>query len=280
MSESTTDNVREAIEASYNAVAEADAEAANTPVEAPAEASTPSEPATEATTSKTEPEGYSQKEEPKSVEAKTEKREITPGPKAGQPKEKVDPIERAPQAWKPEAREFWKQIPEAARREILRTEQSVQQTLRETVEDRRFAQAMKETVRPFEHFIKAEGSDPIKAVDNLLTTAARLRTGNAQEVAAMMGQLVNQFGTGRFGPEFIRALDSNLAGIAQPQMDPYVAQMEQRMRQMEQQFQNQQNYEQQMLNQNAENEIYAFQQEAEFFGGCSRRNGRFNGFGN
>lgn len=278
MTDTTTDSLRDVIDASYEAVAEADAAVSapdtstsqNDDYTPPESTSTPpaegEAPPAETAEEKAKRE-YARDQQGKFAEPdKAVKKEgITPAPKAGQPREKMDPMERAPQAWKPEAREFWKDIPEAARREIIRTEQSIQQTLRDTVEDRRLAQAVKETIRPFEHFIKAEGSNPVQAIDNLMTTAARLRTGNVQEVAGLVSQIVNQYGTGRFGNDFIRALDSTLAGAApQQHVDPYVAQMEQRVRQMEQVFQ-QQNYQQaQRVENGAQSEVVQFMEKAEF----------------
>lgn len=272
--ENQQESLRDALEASFDSAASnessAPVESSSAPESAPAEGYKESEstpPATEESKK-----DYDRDEKGKFAEPeKAVKKEMTPGPKAGPkteqaaPKEKGDPIERAPQAWKPEAREFWNQIPEAARREILRTEQNVQQTLRETVEDRRLAQAVKETIRPFEHFIKAEGSNPIQAIDNLLVTAARLRTGNANEVAQMVSQLVNQFGVGRFGQGFVSALDSALVGqIPQQQVDPTVAAMQQQMSQMQQFIQNQQYQQAQQLDTTVRSELGSFMESAEF----------------
>ena len=277
MTENTTteeNSLRDHISASFEAVAEADQSVSTAPESTPAESESESQgyesPSDEQTPPEAEKEAkeYKRDEEGKFADEKTakaaEKKDgIQAGPKSGQPK--ADPIERAPQAWKPEAREHWKSIPEAARREILRTEQSIQQTLRDTVEDRRLAGAIKDTIRPFEHMMKAEGANPVQAIDNLLTTAARLRTGNVQDVANLVTEIVNQFGTGRFGNQFIQALDGALAGKApQQQVDPYVAQMEQRVRQMEQVFQQQQYQQTQQVEMGAQNEVASFMQNAEF----------------
>jgi hypothetical protein len=278
MTEATTqeNSLRDHINASFEAVQEADesvvapastesapaaSESTGQGYEPPAEEKTPTEAQKEY---KRDEEGkFADEKTAKAVEGKKEG--ITPAPKAGQPKEKLDQIERAPQAWKPEAREFWNQIPEAARREILRTEQSIQQTLRETAEDRRFASAIKETIRPFEYLIKAENGNPIQAIDNLMSTAARLRTGNVNDVAGLVTEIVNQFGIGRFGNQFISSLDAALVGKApQQQVDPYVAQMEQRVRQMEQTFQKQQYQQTQQVEMGAQNEVTNFMQNAEF----------------
>ena len=284
MTENTTtteeNSLRDHINASFEAVAEADASVASpasstesTPAASEGDAKGYESPEDTSTAPEGEKEGreYKRDTEGKFADEKTAKAAekakegIQAGPKSGQPREKADPIEKAPQAWKPEAREFWNQIPEAARREIMRTEQSIQQTLRDTVEDRRLAGAIKETIRPFEHMMKAEGANPIQAIDNLLTTAARLRTGNVQDVANLVTEIVTQFGTGRFGNQFIQALDGALAGKApQQQVDPYVAQMEQRVRQMEQVFQQQQYQQTQQIEYGAQNEVAQFMQTAEF----------------
>ena len=262
-------SLRDALEASFDSAAAEPVETSSS--EPVAAESTPTETTSSETTQEykapeepaAEPKkDYDRDEKGKFAEPEkaVKKEGITPGPKAGQPKE-----ERAPQAWKPEAREFWSQIPEAARKEILRNEQHIQQTLRDTAEERRLAQAFKETVRPFEHFIKAEGSNPIQALDNLMSTAARFRTGNATDVANLVTELINNFGVGRFGNTFIQTLDATLSGMApQQQIDPYVQQMEQRVRQMEGMFQQQQFQQTQQVEQMAQSEVSDFLSQAEF----------------
>lgn len=140
---------------------------------------------------------------------------MTPGPKSG-PKQQAD---RAPASWKPEVREHWAQLPEGVRAEVARRESEVARTLQETAEARKTAEAVMKTIAPYEAFIKAENSSPLQAIDNLMSTAARLRTGTAPELAQMMAGLVKQFGVGRFGNQFIEALDSALAG-QQPAYSP------------------------------------------------------------
>lgn len=214
---------------------------------------------------------------PSQVEKAPPQEGIKAAPKVGQPpaqdqQAKVkDPIERAPQAWKPEAREFWKDIPPAARAEIIRHEQQVQATLRETADVRRFADAVQKTIAPFEHFIKAEGSNPVQAIDNLFSTAARLRTGTADELAGLVTGLINQFGVGRFGAQFIEKLDNALAGNAPKPENPEIAAMRQRfeqelapLRQMQQQMTQQQQEQMMAVQQNAASEVEQFLGSVEF----------------
>lgn len=191
---------------------------------------------------------------------------VQPGPKSG-PKQSSD---RAPASWKPEIREHWAQLPEGVRAEVARRESEVARTLQETAEARRTAESVMKTIAPYEGFIRAEGSNPLQAIDNLMSTAARLRTGTAPELAQMVAGLVNQFGIGRFGNSFIEQLDSALAGQA-PKQDPQASAIEQVLNQrlapmqnMLTQFQQAQYQQQQQATQAAQSEVATFLERAEF----------------
>ena len=191
---------------------------------------------------------------------------IQPGPKSG-PKQQG---ERAPASWRPEIREHWGQLPEPVRAEIARREVEVQRTLQESAEARKTVDAVMKTIAPYEAFIKAENSNPLQAIDNLMSTAARLRTGTAPELAQMVAGIVNQFGVGRFGNGFIEALDQALAGQA-PQVDPQQAAIEQVLnqrlapvQQMLTQFQQAQMAQQQQVQERALSEVQDFLSKAEF----------------
>lgn len=138
------------------------------------------------------------------------------GPKSEPRQQRED---RAPQSWKPETREHWATLPPEVKSEIARREREFAVTMQETAEQRRFAEAVMKTVAPYEHFIKAEGGNHLLAIDSMMSTAARFRTGTAPEVANLVGYLVNQFGVGRFGNGFIEMLDQALVGQT-PQIDP------------------------------------------------------------
>jgi hypothetical protein len=191
---------------------------------------------------------------------------IQPGPKSG-PKVQG---EKPPASWKPEAREHWGQLPDNVRAEIARRESEVQRTLQETAEARKTAEAVMKTISPYEAFIRAEGSNPIQAIDNLMATAAKLRTGTAPELAQMVAGIVQQFGVGRFGNTFIEALDSALAGQT-PRVDPQQAAIDQVLnqrlapvQQMLTQFQQMQNQQQSQIAMQAQSEVENFLTRAEF----------------
>lgn len=191
---------------------------------------------------------------------------MTPGPKSG-PKQ---PGEKAPASWRPDIREHWGSLPEPVRAEIARREVEVQRTLQETAEARKTVESIDRVIAPYMPFIKAEGANPLQAIDNMMSTAAKLRTGTAPELATMMAGLINQFGTGRFGNAFIEQLDSALAGQA-PRVDPQQAAVEQvinqrlaPMQNMLTQFQQAQQMQQQQVAQRAQDEVARFLGEAEF----------------
>ena len=192
---------------------------------------------------------------------------ITPGPKSG-PKPQAD---RAPASWKPDVREHWGQLPETVRSEIARRETEVQRTLQETAEARKTAEAVMRTIAPYEAFIKAENSNPLQAIDNLMSTAAKLRTGTAPELAQMVAGIVNQFGVGRFGNSFIEQLDSALAGQQPRQADTTSMAVQQAVQQqlapvqqMLSQFQQAQQFQQERIAQQAASEVEQFLSKAEF----------------
>lgn len=191
---------------------------------------------------------------------------VQAGPKSG-PRQQG---ERAPASWRPDIREHWGTLPEPVRAEIQRRETEVARTLQETSEARKTAEAVMKTIEPYQAFIKAENSNPLQAIDNLMSTAARLRTGTAPELAQLVAGIVNQYGTGRFGNGFIEMLDSALAGQA-PKQDPQQVAMEQVLnqrlapvQQMLTQFQQAQLQQQQKATHAAQTEVSRFLQRAEF----------------
>jgi hypothetical protein len=193
--------------------------------------------------------------------AKKAEEGITPGPKS-EPKQARE--ERAPQSWKPETRQHWQTLPPEVRGEIARREGEFARAMQETSEARRFSDAVMKTIAPYEMFIKAENSNPIQAIDNLMSTAARLRTGTAPEIAGLVSQLVSQFGVGRFGPGFIEALDQALVGQT-PQQDPREVQMRRQfeqeiapVKQFMNQFQQMQQAQEQQLQHQAGSEVGGF----------------------
>lgn len=215
---------------------------------------------------KAQPEAAQKPEEAAAPEAE-QPEGIQPGPKAAP---KASPEERAPASWRPNVREHWAALPAEVRAEVARREQEVQRTLQETAEARKYVEAINRVVAPYEMFIRAENSNPLQAIDNMMATAARLRTGTGPETAGLIAQLVSQFGVGRFGAQFIEQLDSALAG-QQPRQDPAQMAVQQAVQQQlapvqqfMSQFQQAQQAQRQRAQQEAAGEVQTFLQQAEF----------------
>lgn len=199
--------------------------------------------------------------------AKKPEEGIQPGPKSEPRQQRED---RAPQSWKPETRQHWQALPAEVRTEIARREGEFTRVLQETSEARKMAEALQRTIAPYEHFIRAENSNPLQAIDNLMATAARLRTGTAPELATLVSQLINQYGVGRFGKGFIETLDQALVGQT-PQEDPRELMMRQRLeqeiapvKQFMNQFQQMQEQQIQQMQGQAGNEVQSFLANHEF----------------
>lgn len=190
--------------------------------------------------------------------------EITPGPKSG-PK-----TDRAPASWRPELREHWASVPDPVKEIIAKREYEIDKTLKETVDARQYAEAINKAFAPYEAYIRAENANPLQVIDNLMGTAVRLRTSTGPELATMMANLVQQYGIGRFGPQFVELLDGALSGQA-PAVNPAQAQIQQAIQQQlapvqsfMQQFQQMQAAQQAKVGQQAANEVEQFLSRTEF----------------
>jgi hypothetical protein len=84
-------------------------------------------------------------------------------------------------------------------------------TLRETATARHFAATMYQTIQPFEAMIRAEGGNPVTAVDALLKTAYHLRTANPQQKAVLVARMIRQHDVN------LDLLDQSLAQLVQGQ---------------------------------------------------------------
>jgi hypothetical protein len=120
-------------------------------------------------------------------------------------------FERAPQAWKPGAREAWAALPQDVRQEVLRRERETTVALQESAGARQLAERIQSIVSPYEAMIRSEGSEPLRAIERLLQGAGVLRMGSPQAKAAMVAQVVKEYGVD------IVHLDSALAGQSPPE---------------------------------------------------------------
>jgi hypothetical protein len=137
---------------------------------------------------------------PGSTGSKTGKSDPAGGPApAGEekpPQEVVPPVEvaPAPKAWRPAVREHWGKLPSDVREEITRRETEITQFIGQHGGAIQHKRQFDEVVQPYLPLIAAQQSTPIKAVANLMNTAARLMMGTPQQKASVIAEVIRNYG--------------------------------------------------------------------------------------
>lgn len=117
-----------------------------------------------------------------------------PAPEGGKPVVQAKPGDKAPQGWKPDERDAWaKGDVVGIKKGAMRREKEIAATLKETSAARQGWDTIRQIVGPFEAMIRAEGSDPFRAIHSLLSTSTALRTAPAPRKAEMIASMVKQF---------------------------------------------------------------------------------------
>lgn len=185
------DDLRTALEEAFNAQEGGDTTPSS---EAGRSEENTSEPVrTAAPTEKSEPAGTAPagtEPAPAPGEAKLD------GPKAeadGTPYERKQ-TDRAPESWRPATREHWSKLPPEVREEVMKRETEMNTFVQRTAAQRKIADQFVQIVQPYMGMIQSEGGNPLQAVNNLLQTAAFLRTGPQAQKAVLVAKLVKDFG--------------------------------------------------------------------------------------
>lgn len=221
--------LRETLEAAYEEVGDPTASAApeetgrpETDAPEPVRDTAPTEESGSDTKPDTEPSGerkrgekgrFVKKNEPQAEQAKPDQSEVPLETKPDEPLPEARPTTKAPESWKPIARELWGKIPVEAQQEVARREREITLTLQQTSEDRKLANHFKESIRPFEAMIRSENRDPVTAASELFATAALLRTGSPAAKAQFAANMVKNFNIP------IDMLDAALVGEQIPDED-------------------------------------------------------------
>ncbi len=122
-----------------------------------------------------------------------------------QPQAAAEPI-APPPGWKAGAREHWPKLPREVQEEVSRREKETAQTLRQSAQARQLANDFQSVVNPFLPMIQSQGSNPMAAVKNLMTTAAGLTVGTQVQKAQIVREIIQNYGID------IGTLDQVLAG--------------------------------------------------------------------
>lgn len=141
----------------------------------------------------------------------------------------IDPEVPLPKSYGKAVVDAWKDLPREIKAELSKREQDFHRELTKHDEERTTGRQFKDIVNPYMAQIRAEGGDPLYAVQNFFNMAHILRTGTPQQKAKLLIDTATQFG-----------VDINQAQQGQPRVDPVTAQIIQRQEMLERQLQNQQ----------------------------------------
>jgi hypothetical protein len=101
---------------------------------------------------------------------------------------------RPPSSWKPSMRDKFLTLPEDVQREVLRREVDISKGMEIAAESRKFKQEFDTHVAPYAAEIASRGVTAMDAFDNYLKTAYALRHAPAQEKAALVAGMIQQYG--------------------------------------------------------------------------------------
>ncbi len=114
--------------------------------------------------------------------------------------------ERAPVGLPPEAREVWKDAPQALKDAVIKREADYASGIQQYAEGAKRAQTMDAALQPFQQYFATQGQPPAQSVGQLLQIASTMQMGTQGQKAEMIAGLIKQFGVD------VGALDSLLVG--------------------------------------------------------------------
>jgi hypothetical protein len=181
-----------------------------------------------------------------------------------------DPFAKAPQSWKPGAREVWAQLPADVRAEVHRREKETARIVQETAQARQVTDYVSKLQQQFAPALQAEGVDALTASANLMNLASRLRFGTPVEKAQLAATIVRNYGVDVNA--LADALDRMPPGMGQIHGQPFQQPQHQqqmmtdpRVDQLLAQLQGLQQQRQEQVVQKAVEEVETFGSDKEFF---------------
>jgi hypothetical protein len=161
--------------------------------------------------------------------------------------EKTADLETAPSSLSPAAREAWKDVPDAVKKEVAKREKDFEAGIMKYSELAKRAQGMDQMLQPYQQVMQVNGG-PGQTIKGLLDVASALQLGAPAQRAQTVANLIERFGVD------ISALDNILSG-KQPQADPSQDMRAIAQHEAQRMFQAQQQQQQQANNQQMQGEI-------------------------
>jgi hypothetical protein len=172
---------------------------------------------------------------------------------------KPDPFAKAPQSWKPGAREAWASVPPDVRAEVYRREKESAMLAQQTSQARHVTDYVSQLQQKYAPALQAEGVDALTASANLMNLASELRFGPAQIKAQRVAQIIRNYGVD------VNLLANVLDGQPVPQGQQPQMMTDPRVDQLLAQLQGMQQSRQEAVVEKAVGEVEAFGGDKEFF---------------
>lgn len=126
-------------------------------------------------------------------DVKESKTEVEQSPLGGDP-DKILAQDKAPSSWTPKARESWANLPEDARKEILRREEDAVKGIRQLQEQMAPYTQFAQNLEPFIKEAFDNKVDPGQYIGNVMVAERRLRTGTAEERFSSLVEIAEGYG--------------------------------------------------------------------------------------
>jgi len=167
---------------------------------------------------------------------------------------------KAPVDWAPKEREDWSRIPRHLQEKIVEREKAMATNMEKSAVARKTAEDFNRVANSYGPVLNGVvGNSPMEAVENMFGMAANLRMGTANEKAATIAGLIQQFDVD------IKALDAAIVGAEPDDPNANIEKLiKQQLNPIVSQFENQQAQQHNQVRADAEAEVVSFAEEAEF----------------
>lgn len=170
---------------------------------------------------------FSRPDETPAIEKPAEQTALSkPSAEVGQPVTEQPASIKPPDSWTPAAKSKFAALDPDIQQEVMRREAEVHKGFTKQDEHRTIGKSFSDVVSPYVPMIRAEGGEPIAAVQQLLQTAYNLRAANPAQKQDMFIGLAQQYGVD------LNGVFQRLQG-GQPQVDPQVYQLQQQLAELQ-----------------------------------------------
>ena len=157
----------------------------------------------------------------------------------------------APGSWPKELRDTFGALPPTVQEFMHKREADISRTINQYSGKAKFADSVTQVLSPYEGILRADGAEPLGAINGLMKTYQVLRNAPPAEKAAAVAQMIQ-----RFGVDLSLVGEDGTAGNS----DPHVTQLYAKVNQLEQQLVQRQHADQQAEQTHVESAIAEFAQ--------------------